>query len=81
MDVPEHVGIYGIQASIFSLLYKPLPHLHVFYPFNFLVRAAVSTNLPYSISKIKKRRKVNLHLGCSSGNVWSQRRESFSVHR
>lgn len=28
MNVPENVGIYNIQASIFSFLYKISPHLH-----------------------------------------------------
>jgi len=28
MDVPENVGLNHIQASIFSLLYQILPHLH-----------------------------------------------------
>nr|GMC61509.1 hypothetical protein Iba_chr02bCG20720 [Ipomoea batatas] len=27
MPIPEHISLYNIQSSIFSLLYKPRPHL------------------------------------------------------
>lgn len=82
MKIPKHIGVYGIQATIFGLLNKAFPHLHFIFHFPLAEGSwEFCTGKPDLVRKYGTGIWKVIPQGYFWDSEWSQKREFSSAHQ